>query len=589
MKIKSKLLLGIGFLFTMIIFLTGLSIYQINKLNSDTKNVLVANYNSLDYLRKMQLALDNNILKTENGKLFTVNLELQKQNITEVGENDLTNSLEQNFSMLKINSSDSLISIRVRKNISDLMLLNMQAIQRKSNVAESTADSSILWITLAGTICFIISLTILFNLPGNIANPIKELTESIKEIADHNYSQRVHFNKHNEFGELSAAFNTMAEKLQEYRDGNLEKLMIEKKRIETLINNMNDPIIGLDEKKKVLFMNNMAFKISGLSAENVIGKPIQDIAMNNDLIRSLVQDLFDNESKQTQINALPVKIYADNKESYFEKEIIPIKIIPTGEREEKQIGNVILLQNITPYKELDFAKTNFIATVSHELKTPISSIKMSLHLLENKQIGDLNTEQQSLVESIKEDAGRLLKITAELLNMAQVESGTIQMNVIACDAKEIVEYAVNANKTAAEQKQIRFEISVTGKLPKLLADNEKTSWVLTNLLSNAIRYSYDNSVIYIDVVNENEKIVFSVTDCGQGISPQYVQKVFDRYFRIPGTKKEGTGLGLSISKEFIEAQGGEITVKSEFGAGSTFSFVLNSLPFDNVMAKSIIH
>lgn len=585
MKIKSKLLLGIGFLFTMIIFLTGLSIYQINKLNSDTKNVLVANYNSLDYLRKMQLALDNNILKTENKKLFTDNLELQKQNITEVGENDLTDSLEQNFIKLKKIPSDSVISIRVRKNISDVMLLNMQAIQRKSNVAESTADSSILWITLAGTICFIIALTILFNLPGNIANPIKELTESIKEIAAQNYSQRVHFNKHNEFGELSAAFNTMAEKLQEYRDGNLEKLMIEKKRIETLINNMNDPIIGLDENQKVLFMNNMALKISGLSTENVIGKPVQDIAMNNDLIRTLVQDLFDQERHQKPINRLPVKIYADNKESYFEKEIIPIKIIPTGEKEEKKIGNVILLQNITPYKELDFAKTNFIATVSHELKTPISSIKMSMQLLENKQIGDLNPEQHSLIDSIKEDAGRLLKITAELLNMTQVESGTIQMNVIACDAYEILEYAVNANKSAAEQKQIRFDIHVADQLPKLLADNEKTSWVLTNLLSNAIRYSYDNSVIFINVFSENEKVVFSVTDSGQGISPQYVEKVFDRYFRIPGTKKEGTGLGLSISKEFIEAQGGHINVKTEFGAGSTFSFSLNSLPTAVEMTK----
>ena len=577
MKIKAKLLLGIGFLFAMIIFLVGLSVYQINKLNSDTKNVLVANYNSLDYLRKMQLAIDDNILKAENEKLFTDNLLLQKQNITEVGEKDLTISLEQNFTILKKTPSDSAVIHEVRKNISDIMLLNMQAIQRKSNVARSTADSSILWITLAGTICFIIALTILFNLPGNIANPIKELTESIKEIAAQNYSQRVHFDKHNEFGELSAAFNTMAEKLQEYKAGNLEKLMMEKKRIETLINNMNDPVIGLDENKKVLFMNNVALKISGLSAENVIGKPVQDIAMRNDLIRTLVQDLFDKESEPRQSKSSPVKIYADNKESYFEKEVIPIKIIPTGEKEEKQIGNVILLQNITPYKELDFAKTNFIATVSHELKTPISSIKMSLQLLENKQVGELNTEQHSLVESIKDDAERLLKITGELLNMTQVESGTIQMNVIASDAKEIVEYAVNANKSAAEQKQIKFEINVDDNLPRLLADNEKTSWVLTNLLSNAIRYSYDNSVIYIDVKSDNEKIKFSVTDSGQGISPQYVDKIFDRYFRIPGTKKEGTGLGLSISKEFIEAQGGQITVKSDFGAGSTFSFVLNSL------------
>ena len=192
-------------------------------------------------------------------------------------------------------------------------------------------------------------------------------------------------------------------------------------------------------------------------------------------------------------------------------------------------------------------------------------------------MGELNTDQQNLLESIKEDSARLLKITGELLNMTQVESGSIQVNVIPSDAKEIVEYAVNANRSSAEQKQIKLQITFADNLPKLLADNEKTSWVLTNLISNAIRYSYDDSVIDINVETKNEKIIFSVTDTGQGISPQYIDKIFDRYFRIPGTKKEGTGLGLSISKEFIEAQGGQISVKSDFGGGSTFSFTLGYL------------
>jgi PAS domain S-box-containing protein len=577
MKIKVKLSLGIGCLFAMIALLTVVSVVYTNKLSNDTKSILIANYNTLDYLRKMQVALDNGITNAENLKLFTESITLQQKNITENGEKDLTDSLVKSFKNLKQYPSDSLLVNKIRKNITDIMLLNMLAIQRKNNVAQTTADASILWITFVGTICLLLALTMLINLPGNIANPIKELTVSIKEIAAQNYSQRVHFDKHNEFGELSSAFNTMAEKLEEYKAGNLEKLMMEKKRIETLINNMNDPVIGLDENKKVLFMNNVALRIAGLSAERVIGKPVQDIAMQNDLIRTLVQDLFTKQEAQSKAKPMPVKIYADNKESYFEKEIIPINIIPTGEKAEKQIGTVILLQNITSYKELDFAKTNFIATVSHELKTPISSIKMSLQLLENKQVGELNNEQQTLLESIKEDAGRLLKITGELLNMTQVETGTIQMNVIPSDAKEMMEYAVNANKSAAEQKQIRVEINIPDSLPKVLADNEKTSWVLTNLLSNAIRYSYDDSVIHLTVKMENEKIKFTVTDTGQGIAPQYLDKIFDRYFRIPGTKKEGTGLGLSISKEFIEAQGGQLTVKSDFGAGSSFSFTLKHL------------
>ena len=575
MKIKVKLSLGIGLLFVMITLLTVLSTLFISRLAGDSENVLANNYNSIDYSRQMMIALNEGISNQEAQQDFKTNLTNQQGNITEIGEADMTKKLVSDVDSLYQSPSDSTLHHEVQKDITDIMLLNMQAIQRKSKVAKSTADTSILWVSIAGTLCFLIALIMLFNLPGNVGNPIRELTTSIKEIAGQNYSQRVHFEKHNEFGQLASAFNTMAEKLEEYKLGNLEKLMMEKKRIDTLINNMNDPVIGLDERERVLFMNNVALKITGLNNEDIIGKPVQDIAMKNDLIRMLVQDLFQGEKSNSKSIKEPLKIYADNKESYFEKEIIPIKIIPTGEKVEKQIGNVILLQNITPYKELDFAKTSFIANVSHEFKTPISSIQMSLQLLENKQVGELNREQQSLLESIKEDATRLLKITGELLNMTQVESGIIQMNVIPSDANEIVEYAVNANRSAAEQKQIKLKITLADNLPKLLADNEKTSWVLTNLISNAIRYSYDNSVIDINVEIKNDKIKFSVTDTGQGISPQYIDKIFDRYFRIPGTKKEGTGLGLSISKEFIEAQGGQINVKSDFGAGSTFSFTLN--------------
>lgn len=576
MKIKAKLFLGIGSLFVMIVLLTALGSIYINKLSTDTKNILVANYNSIDYSRQMLIAMNAENFSTEGIAVFEANLKKQQQNITENGEQQLTDQLTANFNKLKRNPTDTTQQTEVHEDITDIMLINMQAIERKSAVAKKTADSAMLWITLVGTFCFLIAFVLLVNLPGNIANPVKELTESIKEIAAENYSKRVHFEKDNEFGDLANAFNTMAQKLQEYKTSNIEKLMMEKKRIETLINNINNPVIGLDAKMHILFMNNVALKISGLAAENVIGRPIQDVAVTNDLIRSLIQDLFATNAENPDAKQEPVKIYADNKESYFEKQVIPIKITPTGEEEEKFIGNVILLQNITPFKELDFAKTNFIATVSHELKTPISSIQMSLQLLANEQIGTVNEEQQNLLGSIKDDANRLLKITGELLNMTQVESGNIQMAVAATDVTEILNYAAGANKTGAEKKNIKLELVIEENLPKVLADEEKTAWVLTNLISNAIRYSYENSTVYIRVKTNNNKIEFSVTDTGQGIAPQYKDKIFDRYFRVPGTKKEGTGLGLSISKEFIEAEGGQIHMTSDFGAGSTFTFWLNA-------------
>jgi PAS domain S-box-containing protein len=572
MKIKTKLTLGVGLLFLLIILLSIVGAKYLNELKADTDNILVANYNSLEYSRNMLTAIEEG---TENGMIkFEMNLKKQEKNITEIGEQETTAELRNKFEYYRNHQEDSLAQANLRKEIFLLMDMNMQAIQRKSEVAKATADEAVFWIAITGTMCFLIAFVLLVNLPSNIANPLKELTESIKQIAAKNYSERVHFESHSEFGQLAKSFNIMAEKLEEYNSSNLAKLMMEKRRVEALISNMNDPVFGLDENLMVIFANKEAIKISGLTSNELIGKYAQELAIKNDLIRSLIQDLMSGEIESEQ-KPTPVKIFAENKESYFEKQTLHISITPTGETASKIVGHVIFLRNVTAYKELDFAKTNFIATVSHEFKTPISSIKMSLQLLENEQVGKLNEEQKNLLDGIKDDTNRLLKITAELLNMTQVESGNIQLSILPVDPKEVLQYAINANKTLAEQKQIKLQINCPDNISKVQADNEKTAWVLTNLISNAIRYSYDNSTIYLTVQQTSDRVQISIKDTGQGIAPQYKEKIFDRYFRVPGTKKEGTGLGLAISKEFIEAQGGQITVDSEFGAGSTFTLQLN--------------
>ncbi len=573
MKIKTKLTLSVGLLFLMIIILSAVGALYINALKKDTENILVANYNSLQYSNNMLLALEENTIKSWIE--FDLNLKKQEKNISEIGETETTENLRKNFTNYSSNRSNSIFQKSIRNEIFKIMDLNMKAIQRKSILAKKTAEDATLTVALVGAICFLIAFSLLVNLPSSIANPIKELTESIKQIAAKNYSRRVNFVNHNEFGELATSFNTMAEKLEEYNDSTLATLMIEKKRIETLINNMHDPVIGLDEKKKIIFVNEEATKIIGLPQTEMVGQFAQDLSLRNDLIRSLIQNLTVPQTNTVDKKAQTIKIFADSKESYFEKETLNISIIPTGEQIQKTIGYVVILRNITEYKELDFAKTNFISTVSHEFKTPISSIKMSLQLLENERIGQLNLEQKNLIESIKEDANRLLNTTTELLNITQVETGNIQLSIIPTEPKAILDYAVSANKTQADQKKITLEINVAENLPMVIADSEKTAWVLTNLISNAVRYSHENSTINLNIFIENQHVKFTVKDAGQGIAPQYKDKVFDRYFRVPGTKKEGTGLGLAISKEFIEAQGGQITVESDFGAGSKFTVQLN--------------
>jgi len=572
MKIKTKLNLGVGLLFILIIVLSLVSAFYIFSIKKDTQNILKANYETLEYSRNMLSSLDE-IAKDEPKAilLFETNLKKQLANITETGEDKVTYTLQKRFQLLEKNRSDETIKAQIRQDIFEIMKLNMNAIKVKSDIAKETAETANLWIAVVGTLCFLIAFNLLVNLPNNIANPIKELTESIKQIAKRNYSERVNFQNHNEYGDLAKSFNSMAQKLEEYSNSSLHKLTFEKKRLETLINNMHDPIIGLDNQGIILFVNDEALKIIGLKQEEVIGQLATTLALKNDLMKSLI--ISELESPK----AHPMKIYADGKESYFEKENVNITIKPTGEEQSIDIGNVIILRNITIFKELDFAKTNFIATVSHELKTPISSIKMSLQLLENTSTGTINDDQKQLIDSIKDDSQRLLKITGELLELSQVETGKIQLNIEKSNPYDIVNYAIEAVKVQAEQKQIELIIKAVNDLPEVKADSEKTGWVLINFLTNAINYSSNQSQIVVKLKKVNHQVLFQVIDNGKGIDKRYQSKVFDKYFQIPGSHKSGTGLGLAISKEFIEAQNGTISVESELGLGSTFSISLNTI------------
>jgi signal transduction histidine kinase len=562
LRIKSKLSLGILFLFIVIVLTGIVGLFAINRLADESKNILKANYESIGYAKNMQSDLDQ-FAKKNLSKIgdFEKNLEAQEKNITEPKEQEVTSSLRDLFEKLRQHDTSLSLIPLMREQIYQISDLNMNAIVRKSNETQQTADKAKLYLAILGTLSFLLSFSFLLNFPGYIANPIKELTEGIKQIANKNYSQRINIDKTDEFGELAVAFNSMAKQLNNYENSNLAKIIFEKRRIETIINGMKDPIIGLDENSRILFVNTTAVNVLGIKEAELIGNYAPDIALKNDLLRNLIGGKDNNA---------PLKIFADDKESYFSKEILNITV------EDKAIGSVILLRNITQFKELDLAKTNFIATISHELKTPISSIKMSLKLLEDERIGNLNAEQKKLVVNIKEDSQRLLSITGELLDLAQVETGKITLEKELVAPQAIIDYANNALKVQAEQKHITITINCPPDLPKVNCDLEKTAWVMVNFLSNAIRYSPENSEILLQARQDEDGIIFSTTDFGKGIDPKYQSRVFERFNKIPGADadKSGTGLGLAISKEFIESQNGTIGLESSIGKGSRFYFKL---------------
>lgn len=451
-----------------------------------------------------------------------------------------------------------------------LSVVNLQiltATEPDSPAALPGLERALLWISITGSVCILASIILLVWLPRSISKPISELTQGILEIANRNYDKRLDMKDYEEFKAVAASFNRMAERLTEYRASTLNDILSNKKFIEAIVNSINDPIIGLNPEHEILFVNKEALTILNLKREEVIKHSAEELSLKNDLLRRLVRELVTpNEKKE------PLKIYADNKESYFQASYIKITDDDPEASGQRNLGEVILLKNITEFKELDTAKTTFISTISHELKTPISAILMSLQLLEDNRVGKLNDEQEQLSKSIKENADRLLSITGELLNMTQVEAGKLQMRPKITKPIELIEYAIKANKVQADKFHIAIEVEYPeDKMPKLFVDSEKIAWVLTNLLSNAIRYSKENGRVIIGASHTDDGYVdLYVQDFGPGIDPRYHESIFERYFRVPGTKVQGSGLGLSISKDFVEAHGGTLTIQSEIGKGSRF-------------------
>jgi signal transduction histidine kinase len=557
-SVKNKIRLGTLFLFLLLLLSGGLGIYNLTRLKTDAKLVLEDNYESLDYCHIMQSQLDSLHINHANAlQKFDTALSQQEKNVTEPGEDVATSNLRSDFSKLKAGDSSVSNLSDMNRQLHFILNVNMNAIQRKNSRTETKADNALAYLTLIAAVIFLVAFTFSFNFPRVVTGPIKELTEGILEISHRNYKHRIHIKNKDEFGQMADAFNSMAERLEYFESSNLNKLMFEKTRAEAVINSLKDASIGIDKNDIVLFANNQALQLLGAQSKDIVGKPASEVSEHNDLFKYLL----------TEKSNIPIKIVVDTKENYFTKEIIEIP-------QEDSKNTVIVVKNITSFKELDVAKTNFIATVSHELKTPLASSDFSLKLLEDERNGKLNHEQKEFILQLKEDNQRMLRILSELLNMSQVEAGKIQLDIKSVDPVAISNNAIHTVLTTAREKRIRIQKNYADGNLQVKADAEKTGWVLNNFLTNAIKYSSEGSDIVVIIRKENGAIQFSVIDKGPGIPDLYLPKVFDRFFKVPGSKKTGTGLGLAISKEFIEAQNGKIWVKSKIGEGSEFGFDL---------------
>ena len=557
-SVKNKIRLGTIFLFLLLLLSGGLGIYNLARLKDAAQTVLKDNYESLDYCDIMQRQLDSlGVDRTVALKKFEEALSKEEKNITEPGEGEATEILRRDLNNMKAGNSSDSVTKSIHRQLHIILTANMSAIQRKNSRTETRAENALTYLSLIAGIIFLVAFTFTFNFPSILTNPIRDLTEGILEISRKNYKYRIHIKNKDEFGQMADAFNGMAERLEYFESSNLNRLMFEKSRAEAVINSLKDASIGIDKNSVVLFANNQALQLLGIQSNDIVGRPANEVAGRNDLFRFLLDEK----------NTMPFKIVVDGRENYFAKEIIEVQ--------QEDVKNIVLVvKNITSFKELDVAKTNFVATVSHELKTPLASSDFSLKLLEDPRNGKLTKDQKELVQNLRQDNQRMLRILSELLNMSQVEAGKIQLEIKPVSPVSIANHALNTVATPAKEKGIHFQKNFDGELPNVKVDAEKTGWVLNNFLTNAIKYSSPGSKIEINIKLTDGSVQFSVRDQGPGIDDQYLPKIFDRFFKVPGSGKTGTGLGLAISKEFIEAEGGKIWVKSKVGEGSEFGFDL---------------
>ncbi|WP_445665424.1 ATP-binding protein [Fodinibius sp. AD559] len=611
MNIKTKLYAGLGFLALLVVLLWSSGLVFINMMADSSSAIIENNNRTLTYMQNIEQALVDYQLTTlqelnnqENREIeehidslknvVETNLKNQQENITEKGEAELTNHLEQKLMQFFENYGSSFLQSPLSmEQHSDLMSgyrdiqmivaeishKNLDAIRKKNEDAQHSAANIILYMTAIGVVSTLLALVLLIKYPSYIVNPIQELIARIKKISDQNYNQRLTFETGDEYEELAKAFNTMAKRLQEYESMNLAKLKNEKKRIEAIINQMSEAVIGLNRKMNILFVNAKAEELTGLNREQLVGKYAPGIASKNDLMRELLKDLMDDEDEQNDNEEQQlIKVLSGDRVIYYSRETQPV-VMENEENandDRKQIGTIITLKNVTHFQKINEAKTNFIAVVSHELKTPIASINMSLRLLEDERVGVLNEEQEDLINSIRNDTDRMKRTTSELLDLSKIETGNIQLNSQLVRPVNLLEYAYETMIMQANQNGIELKIEYEEGLPPVKADVQKSVWVLVNLISNAIRYSSSGKDIVLKAENRPRSIRFSVTDFGKGIPQEFQQKIFQKYVQINSDKDSGgSGLGLAIAKEFINAQGGAIDVESEPGEGSTFYFTLS--------------
>jgi signal transduction histidine kinase/HAMP domain-containing protein len=417
-------------------------------------------------------------------------------------------------------------------------------------------------------LCFSVFFALLFLLFSNhwILRPIHRLIDSTQDIRKGNLNLVIQVDTRDEIGQLSEAFNSMVASLRLFRRSDQAKLLTIQRSTQEAFKNLPAVIAIVDADGMIEIATESARSEFGLTPNTSIEQaPYPWLA--NIQRRILKNPAAAAGEKKHEI----IQKFSSNQERFYEPRVIPIF------NDEKEFsGSIVILEDVTQLMQNDEIKKDLFSTISHQLKTPLTSIRMALHLLLEENVGNLNEKQADLLVSARDESDRLNGIIEDLLDIRRLESGNVSLSRAMVSPCQLVQEAAESFSRQAQERGIRLEIDLPGDLPDVCADRSRILYVFANLLSNAIKYSPVGGVVRLTAKLEGDKILFSVADNGRGIPRKYQKRIFEKFFRVPGRNAEGgVGLGLSIAKEIITAHHGQITFSSVEGQGTTFSFSLD--------------
>jgi PAS domain S-box-containing protein len=620
--LRLKLLLGFGGLLAILLSVSGVGIAVLNRYQRDLNQFLSENWNSVEYGQAMVyslISMDGIARRIEGVEptaehssantaasdaaaaktaiaTFDANCTAEDHNITLDGEHDIAAAVTRlwrgkNLDDQKITGDDYLDAfnalldpkssadqksaayasaarlspglMKQAQGVIDLNFANMTPLEgRAKKMADETSRLFIL-LAAAG-----VALSVLFfaALGNAILRPLATLTKSIKEVESGNLDQVVQVNSRDELRQLAEAFNAMAARLREFRRTNRAKLVRTQQTTQLAINSLPDVVAVLAPDGHIEMANAAAERLFGLRADARVAEA--GAAWLSELYNRVITELrpISPRGYESTVQAFD----EGGEEKFFLPHAVPIL-----DDERQLLGVTVVLADVTNLRRLDEMKSGLLSVVSHELKTPLTSVRMGVHLLLEERVGLLTPQQNDLLTAMRDDSDRLHRIIENLLDMGRLESGRGLIDLRPIASEKLVNDAVEPMLASYHDRGVELIADVPPETPQVMVDLAKIHHVFHNLLINSLKYTPAGGQVKLWVEPQDGLVRFLIQDTGPGIPAEYLSRVFERFFRVPGQSSEsGAGLGLAIAKDIVEAHGGKISVETAEGGGAKFSFTL---------------